>query len=61
MIFTVHITDRTPEQIEWTERTFEAAKLLRQHGIPCEVHELCVFKPTDIPAKISLKEPNDKA
>jgi hypothetical protein len=52
--FYVHVTDRTPEQVILTERTYEAAKILREHGIPCDVREFCAFEPTSSPAAIFL-------
>ena len=32
-------SDKTPEQINQRERTYEAAKALRSFGIECEVRE----------------------
>ena len=57
MIFQLDISkdDRTPEQNACLERTYQAAKILRDAGFECEVTLYFVSKPEHQPAAIYLK------
>lgn len=53
--FYVRMGTTTPEQDAIRERTYEAAKVLREAGFDCEVIEWFVTKPGEHPAGIVLK------